>query len=144
MPISPSRRVQRRGASDPHSTKAFDDEIMTPLFGAANHVDKAKVRRLHFEAYSYAAADMTMTMSRTDDDPPRRMANAERETRWSTLVVRLTGMTLAGIYEPSHAIVNACAEIYDSNVLRYVEWAECTQRNQELNGIKSEPMWSPP
>ena len=130
------------GASDPHTAKAFDDEVMVPLFGSATHIDKAKVRRLHFEAYTFAAADMTMRMSRTDDDPPRRMTNAERETRWSLLVGRLApGMTLIGIYEPSHAIINTCAEIYDSNVLRYVEWAECTQRSQELNGIKSEPMW---
>ena len=84
---------------------------------------------------------MTMKMSRSDEDPPRRMPNQERETRWSSLVGRLTGITLEGIYEPSIALVNLCSDIFDTNVLKYVDWAECTMRGQELKGIKVDPVW---
>ena len=65
------------------------------------------VRRLFFESYSMTSADMRQRTERRDDDPPRRLANAERSTRYEAQVRRLSpALTLTGELEPSEALID--------------------------------------
>ena len=38
--------------------------------------------------------------------------------------------------ECSHALVDRIVQIYDENVLTYVDWSTCTSRLEELSGVK--------
>ena len=127
------------GAMDPNAATIFDDEVVLPLLGDSKHKDKAKLRRLHFEAYSFCSAETQLSMSRTEDDAPRKMPHSERNERWSSLVGRLHGMRLEGHLEPSFALIDKCSDLFELNQVRYVEWSDCTMRAQELVGHKVVP-----
>ena len=101
----------------------------------------ALVRRLVFESYTLAAADLRMKISRTSDDAPRKLATAERASRYADQVARLPGIEMSGEQEPSHSLIDAIYHMSEEGQLRYVKWDECTKRDQELMGLKSDPVW---
>ena len=77
------------------------------------------VRRLFFESYSMTAADMRQRTERRDDDPPRRLAAAERASRYDAQVARLSpALTLTGELEPSYALVDLVQDMFDNNGLQ--------------------------
>ncbi|CAL1162136.1 unnamed protein product [Cladocopium goreaui] len=55
------------------------------------------VRRLFFESYTLAAADMQMRLERKDDAVPRLLANAERSSRYEDQKKRLSGIDMTGL-----------------------------------------------
>ena len=102
------------------------------------------VRRLFFESYSMTSADMRQRTERRDDDPPRRLANAERSARYEAQVRRLSpALTLTGELEPSEALIDIVQDLFDSDALKYVRWEQCTKRDQELLGVRLDPVWKP-
>ncbi|CAE7638477.1 Abcb1a [Symbiodinium sp. CCMP2592] len=101
------------------------------------------VRRIVFESYTFASADLKSRIDRKDDDTPRKLAVAERASRHQDQVRRLRGLNLVGELEASHSLIDAVVQMYDDNQLRYLRWDQCTKRDQELMGIKSDPMWKP-
>ena len=101
------------------------------------------LRRLFFESYTLAAADLRSRLEKRDDDQPRKLAQAERSVRYTAQVHRLTGLDLVGELEPSHALVDLIFQMVEDNQLKYVAWGSCTKRDQELMGIKQDPMWKP-
>jgi hypothetical protein len=103
----------------------------------------AIIRRLFFESYTLAAADLKNRIERTDDDLPRRLANPERFRRHSDQVQRLNGLSLTGEMEIAHALVDKVVQMYEDNQLRYLRWEEATKRDQELMGVKLDPVWKP-
>ena len=74
----------------------FLSDIVAVGFGTRDHADKRKLRRLFFEAYTMAAADLKRRVTVNDDDLPRAIPNAEREERRNRLAARLKGVKLAG------------------------------------------------
>ena len=101
------------------------------------------IRRLHFEAYSYAAADLRTRVDRRDDDPPKKLAAPERASRHLEQMRRLPGLHLRGELEPSHALVDLAQDILDSNQFVYIRWEQCTKRDQELMNVRLDPIWKP-
>ena len=65
------------------------------------------VRRLFFEAYTLAAADLRSRVDRREDDAPRKLALPERSQRNRDQAIRLSGVSLEGAREVSHALVDA-------------------------------------
>ena len=79
------------------------------LEGCQEDPPRAKVpplRRLFFERYTLAAADMRSRLDRKDCDEPRRLAQAERASRHASQVTRLNSLDLTGELEPSHALID--------------------------------------
>jgi hypothetical protein len=112
----------------------FINDIIVPLFGNANAPEKPIVRRLFFEAYTMAAADIQRRTSRPDEeDKPKRIPIAERAERFSKLERELAGLKLSGELEPSNLLVDKFVEMEDSGELRYVRWEECTKRLQDTS-----------
>ena len=102
------------------------------------------VRRLFFESYSMTSADMRQRTERRDDDPPRRLANAERSARYEAQVRRLSpALTFTGELEPSEALIDIVQDLFDSDALKYVRWEQCTKRDQELSEFVLIPFGSP-
>lgn len=48
---------------------------------------------------------------------------------------------MSGEQEPSHSLIDAIYHMSEEGQLRYVKWDECTKRDQELMGLKSDPVW---
>lgn len=101
------------------------------------------VRRLYFESYTLAAADLRSRLDKKEGDEPRKLAQAERASRHAAQVRRLRGLDLVGELEPSHALVDTVFQMLEDNQLKYIRWEQCTKRDQELMGIKSDPTWKP-
>eukprot|EP00435_Cladocopium_sp_Y103_P023093 s793_g5.t1 len=101
------------------------------------------VRRLYYEAYTMANADLRSRLEKRDDEAPRKLAQAERASRHADQVRRLAGLDLTGELEPSHLLVDLVFQMVEENQLRYIRWEQCTKRDQELMGIKVDPTWKP-
>ena len=101
------------------------------------------VRRLFFEAYTLAAADLRSRVDRREDDAPRKLALPERSQRNKDQAIRLSGVSLEGEREVSHALVDAVVQLCEDDQMRYIRWEQCTKRDAELMGIKSDPVWKP-
>ncbi len=78
-------------------------------------------------------------MESTGDDPQRTMPTAEREQRRKALAKRLPGIKISGLNEPSNALVDKMASMVDANVLKYVQWEDCTSRSQEVESDDRRP-----
>ena len=95
-------------------------------------------RRLHFECYTMMASDMRRQVEATGDTKPQKLAVHERLARKNEQKQRLIGLRLEAELDPSHALVDAAFEIYDTDTLKYIEWSQCTKRPQEVEGVKAE------
>lgn len=101
------------------------------------------IRRLFYEAYTLQNAELRTKIEKRDDEPPRKLAQAERASRYTEQVRRLSGLDLTGELEPSHALVDLVFQMIEDNQRRYIRWEQCTKRDQELMGIKHDPTWKP-
>ena len=113
---------------------------------ASDPVPDAKlppIRRLVFEAYTLASADLRSRVDRRDDDGPRKLTQAERSSRQTDQAQRLQCLDLTGELEPSFALVDLVFQMQEDNSLRYVRWEQCTKRDQELMGVKTVVEWKP-
>lgn len=125
------------------------DAPLLELAAAITGVDPAPanrlpmIRRLVFESYSMAAADLRQRVERKDEDTPRRLAQAERSARYEDQKNRLIGLELTGELEPSHALIDLVYQMREDGQLRYIRWEQCTKRDQELLGVKVDPIWKP-
>ncbi len=122
------------------TSNAADDErwvqaVLVPLLGAeaAVHPKAAAIRRLYFECYTVAAADLKRRVTRTDDDQPVRMPTAERQSRRDSTAARLSNLDIEEDMEPSNALIDLCATMADTNSVVYVAWDKCTTFDQELD-----------
>ena len=99
------------------------------------------VRRLFFEAYTLAASDMRHRSERKEDDPPRKLALAERVQRFEDQQRRLgPALSLEGELEPSHALIDLVVDIFERNELVYIRWEQCTKRDMELLNVRLDPI----
>ena len=124
----------------------------TPLIKLAEEVTRLSpppaevlplIRRLVFESYTLAAADLKSRVERKDEDTPRKLAHAERASRHAAQVNRLRGLDLTGELEPSHSLIDLIFQMSEDNQLKYVRWEQCTKRDQELMGLKTDSTWKP-
>ncbi|CAE8741817.1 unnamed protein product, partial [Polarella glacialis] len=97
------------------------------------------VRRLFFEAFTLAAADLRRKVDSTDADAPRKLAAPERASRYAGQVAKLIGLVLEDELECSHALIDLAIQSYEDDVLTYIPWASCATRSQELMGVKKDP-----
>ena len=54
------------------------------------------IRRLFYEAYTLQNAELRAKIEKREDDPPRRLAQAKRSSRYEEQVKRLGGLDLTG------------------------------------------------
>ena len=73
------------------SDAAFMSGVVDVLKVAHDSPKVGGLRSFNFESYTTAAHSLRARLERTDDDPPVRLPNAEREPRRRKLVDRLVG-----------------------------------------------------
>jgi hypothetical protein len=96
------------------------------------------LRRLWFEAHAVSLAEIKSRIERADDAPLKKLPLPEREARRKAQQAVLVGLKIEKQLEPSHALVDLLFTMREEEVLRYVEPAQCTCRESELLGVKSD------
>ena len=94
------------------------------------------MRRLYFESYTLAAADMRRRVDGGADDVVKRLPPPERAARYEDQKRRLIGVDLTGELDVSHQLLDLVVAMHEDDVLRYVDISACTKRDQELRGVK--------
>ena len=112
----------------------------TPADGEVPLDRMSVIRRVFFESYTLASADVHARVERRDDDPPRRMAVQERAARHQAQQRRLLGLHLRGELEPSHYLVDFVQDLFEANELKYVRWEQCAKRDQDIMGVRLDPI----
>lgn len=97
----------------------------------------AALRRLHFESDIIVTAALKASVESPDQTVPKQIPFAERTARTNELRLRLQGIDITGINEPSFALLDECCQQHDLRVLKYVEPARCTSREIEISHTKS-------
>ncbi len=130
---------------------AVDDErfvktVVRPVFRLDADAElppaTAALRRLFFESHTLAVSELRSRTERTDGDAPRKVPQAERETRKEKLRSRLgIALVMEGDLEPSNALIDRFVQMVDENTLTWVPWEEATKRDQELNSTQSRKKW---
>jgi hypothetical protein len=117
-------------------------DIVEAGLGSRTHNHKGALRRLFFESYTLAAADLKRKVEVTTDDAPRKIPAAERQERRERVANRLVGVTLRGELDVSNRLLDLIVSIHEENTLRYIAWQDCTKREMELNGQKRDLYWA--
>ena len=112
----------------------FVSDVVIPVLGRADHVDKALLRRLFFDSYTLSVNELRRRLERTSDNAPLPVPDVEREQRRKKVQTRLAGLTLEGELEPSHKLQDLAFNWWDKNRVQYIAWEACTKREQESTG----------
>jgi len=99
----------------------------------------ACARRLWYESHAVALSDIKLRTEATDETAPRKLPVPERASRLKAQQLRITGIKIEDVLEPSHQLVDFIFGMKDSETLKYIDPALCTSRTQELAGVKKEP-----
>ena len=103
--------------------------VLQSMLGAGvslSIAQKACFRAVYHEAYAIVTSEMRQQVERAEEPTIRHLSQPERAERIQKQRARLTGITTKGVSEPSEALVDVCVGMYESNVLKYVEWSKCT------------------
>jgi len=122
--------------------EAFNRDIVVAALGREDHSKRSSLRRLFFEAFTLAAADLKRRVEVNADDAPRKVPAAEREERRARVEARLTGLDLRNELDCSNRLVDTCIEVYEEDVLRYIAPEDATKKDMELAGIKKDRTWA--
>ena len=125
---------------------SFVTQVVQEVLGDPSHTSAAKLRRLHFESFTLTVADLRRKVDTPEDSKPRKLPPAELADRIGNLQRDIDPLKIEGSLEPSHAFINAVAQVVEDQRLRYIEWSRCTTRSQEVNNMKEDhalKVWQP-
>ena len=108
--------------------------LQNALGRAPTLAETAALKRLGFEAHTYLVATLRQQIDQSDETQPRKVAFAERTQRMDRLRQDLRGLEISGELEPSHALLDKCCAIFDSNNVKWLEPAICISRSMEVQG----------
>lgn len=117
------------GAAD---EKPFTDAMQVVLGRVPTVGELACFRRLFHEAYAMSAAELKLSVERTDDVPVKRLTQPERADRLAKQQARLAGLRIEGKLEPSDRLIDRAVSMYEENRLSYLELTKCTNKEQEV------------
>ena len=101
----------------------------------------ACIRRLVFESHALALSDMQRKVDPVSEGlglGHKKLPIAERQARQREQELRLNGLVLSPETLPSHALVDTCVNMVDTQVLVWIKPEECTSRAQEIQSIKKD------
>ena len=110
--------------------------LRTLLSREATLQEVALIKRITFEAQTYLVAFLRQGVEQQDDTLPKKIPFAERQTRMDALKTRLTGVAIKGELEPAHVVLERACQMYDQNIIKYLEPSVCISRTYEIQGSK--------
>ena len=99
------------------------------------------LRRLHFEAVTMVVAHLKTNVSvDASTEGGRKLPPVEKVARLNDQQARLRGINIKGELQPSYALVDIIAGIYDSGSIIWVPPSKCTKRDAEVQQtLKEKP-----
>jgi hypothetical protein len=121
----------------------FRKYVLEKGLGNADHDDAGRLRRLFFEAFVLAGAQLKLTIGGVGTDGPRKVSAPERRERFKRVEDRLKpGVLLRGELEVSEKLIDRCVDIWDNGSVKYLPLEFCTKREMEIQGIEKDPLWA--
>ena len=116
---------------------------LSQLMGYDEHapmdsVTKSILRRIWFESHATAIAEVKNKVERSDDAAPRKLPLPEREERRQKQQLKLSGVKVEGVHEPSYSLIDMIHTMREDEQVRYISPEQCTHREAELGGTKKE------
>ena len=121
----------------------FLEEIVAPVWGETANAKKKFARRLFFEAYTLAAADMKGKIDRTDGDPPKKMPKIERESRIDAIKTANGSLKIKDHTEPGPTLVDRFSQMADDGILKYLPWSKSISTKWEEDHSRTVMDWTP-
>ena len=100
-------------------------------------------RRLWFESFTANAEDMRLRISRTDDEPARKMPRVEREKRLDDIRDRLKGRKIIDQMEPGASVLDHFETCAEEDLIRYLPWKNTVSASFETKHGKAVEGWKP-
>ena len=112
------------------------DAVEKLLGRKATPVELPDLRRLWFEANTFALSDLKSRVERSSLDPPRELPLAERMSRLQSQKARLSGIVFTERVEPAHSLIDKIQSMVDSGTLAYLPPHKCPSRALEISSDK--------
>ena len=109
--------------------KALSDSV---LGGGASAGQIGLLRRLHFEAATLVLSHLKTAVSSETSEGIRKLPFAEKQARYAKVKATISGFLIQGETEPSHALVDKCQIMYDTNSVMWLAPSVCTKRELEI------------
>ena len=98
--------------------------------------DQAMIKRLLFEAHMLVLASLKEQVTTPDAAAHHKVPASERESKMANIKTTLVGLNLEGANEPGHTLLDACAQMFHLNEIRYVPPEKCVSRLHEVTHAK--------
>ena len=121
--------VSPQSGDDAPLIKAVEDLLQRKL----DPKEVPDLRRLWYEASTFAISDLKQRVERSSVDPPRELPLAERMTRLQSQKQRLSGIVFTERVEPSHSLIDKIQAMVDSGNLVYLPPHKCPSRALEIS-----------
>ena len=116
---------------------AFATYANNVLGAMTSLADVSVLKRLLFESHTMVLAQLKEQVTNPDAAGTRKMPPVEREARMADLKARLPGAILEKQVEPSHCLLDACMQQWESHQLKYIGPDKCASREFEVTMSKS-------
>ena len=98
--------------------------------------EKASLRRLILESQTMLVATLKDMTEQPDGASLKKVGMAERNARMEKLKLQLKGVAISGPLEPSHALLDATMQQWDSRSLKHIGPEKCRSREEEVQNLK--------
>ena len=99
--------------------------------------DRAVLKRLLFEGHTFVISQLKEQVTNPEAAQSRKIPQVERDARMIELKRRLPGVLIERQMSPSHALLDLCAQQFESRQLKYLSPDRCTSREWEVSMSKS-------
>ena len=106
------------------------------IFGAGYSVGQmSALRRLHFESTTLVISmvrESVTSDSADKGDAARKIPLAEKRQRKEDQMARLTGISMVGELDPSHALLDLANQMLESGAIVWLAPSKCSKRDDEV------------
>ncbi len=99
--------------------------------------DEAALKRLLFEGHTMVLSQLREAVSNPEAAHSRRLPQVERSAKLADLKARLVGVCIERQLDPSHSLLDATSQMYESQQLAYLSPEKCTSREWEISRSKT-------
>ena len=109
------------------------------IFGAGYSVGQmSALRRLHFESTTLVISmvrERVTSDSADKGDAARKIPLAEKRQRKEDQMARLTGISMVGELDPSHALLDLANQMLESGAIVWLAPSKCSKRDDEVQQV---------
>ena len=112
--------------------ESFEAWVVAKIDPSASIADISSLKRLLFESQTLMLASLKDQISSQDSLAVKRVPNIERESRMAHIKGRLVGLLIEGPLEPSHSLLDLCANMATRNEIAYIAPEKSVSRTHEV------------